>query len=167
MLKSLPIGRLFSLPGNGHTYNHSVICEYSLMVKIRSRDAILLVIPLIILVPVVFKWKLRSPSLQSVTVTPQSGYVAQVKSVQVEPATAREVYGGYDTRVTIVYKYPPLPGTTWWSKPQPPTDITILGGGAQRLASQATGYDHLLNNPKRIFSTSKMGESGEELVHNL
>jgi hypothetical protein len=141
----------------------SIIREYSIMAKICSREAALLILPLIILVPVVFR-NLGSPSLQNATVTPQSGYVAQVKSVNVEPATAREVYGGYDTRVTIIYKYPRLPGTTWWSKPQDPSDMTVLGGGALRLTAQTNGHESMLKDPKRFSTVTKLSQAGGELV---
>jgi hypothetical protein len=133
MLKSLPIGRLFSLSRNGHTYKHSVLFEYSVMAKIRSREAMLLILPLIILLPVAFKWKLGSPLLQNATVTPQSGYVAQVHSVEVEPATAREVYNGYDHAGDDRLQISAAARHDVVEQASTASETGILGGGARAL----------------------------------
>lgn len=83
------------------------------MKKLCLREVLLLLLPVLGLV--IFAWKQQTPWVAE-QVAPQDGFKIEIEEVKAEPATPREVYEGYDTRVSVRFKAPPFASKPSWKQ---------------------------------------------------
>jgi hypothetical protein len=74
------------------------------IVKIKAREVLLLLAPVVALSVMAWSFSPRASSTQS------GNHALKVDSIKMERATPREVYEGYDTRLLVQFKAPPLSG---------------------------------------------------------
>jgi hypothetical protein len=93
--------------------------EYRFMVsthmkKIKLREVLLLIVPIMVLTPLFWRWEIGTWLPVWRTAPVQNGYEVEIKSVKTQAPTPREVYEGFDTRVVVEFNNPQFSHKTGW-----------------------------------------------------